>query len=328
MKTFLSLLVVTSLIIGVRAQETNAPFKLDKTIPLPNVKGRIDHLAVDIAGWRLFVAALGNNTVEVLDLKTGKPLRSLPDFAEPQGIAYVSECDKLFVANGAHGICSTLDGHSFKSIGSVELGDDADNVRYDEIAKTVYVGYGNGALGVLDVKTGQPISDILLAGHPESFRLEAAGRRIFVNVPRARLIAVIDRETKSVVATWPMEKFQANFPMALDEANHRLFVGCRNPARLVVFDTGTGKPVADLEISGDADDMFFDVKRQRLYLSCGEGFLDVIQRHAGDHYERIARQPARDGARTCFYSPDFDRLYLAVPQRNGQAAEIRIYQPR
>jgi hypothetical protein len=157
--------------------------------------------------------------------------------------------------------------------------------------------------------------------------LEVQGPRIFVNVPDAQQIAVIDRQKQSVTATWPMKEFQANFPMALDEANHRLFIGCRKPARLVIFDTTTAKIVTDLAISGDTDDLFYDASRKRLYLSCGEGFIDVIAQRDADHYERIERVPTVPGARTCFYSSALDRLWLAVPQRGNQSAEIRTYQP-
>src|SRR6516162_2178419 len=169
---------------------------------------------------------------------------------------------------------------------------------------------------------------IKLAGHPESFQLEKQGWRVFVNVPDAKQIAVVDTEKDSVVTRWPMKEFQANFPMALDEPNHRLFVGCRKPARLVVFDTEAGKPVADLAISGDTDDLFYDAKRKRIYISCGEGFLDVVQQSSPDKYERTAHIPTASGARTCFFSSDLDRLFLAVPDRGNQRAEIRIYQPQ
>ena len=305
----------------------SATLKLARTIPLPGVKGRFDHFAIDLKSQRLFVAALGNDTVEVLDLNTGQRVKSIGGCSKPQGVVYLAESNRLFVANGSDGTLKVFDGSSYAPLKSLGSMDDADNVRFDEKANVIFVGFGDGALAVIDPSTVEHASDIKLSGHPESFQLEKHGGRIFVNVPDAKQVAVIGREKKSIVATWPMKKFQANFPMAFDEASHRLFVGCRKPARLVVLDTETGKPVADLEIPGDTDDLFFDAKRQRLYLSCGEGFLDVIQRNGGDRCERIARQPTRGGARTCFYSPDTDRLYLAVPQRGGQDAEIRVYQP-
>jgi DNA-binding beta-propeller fold protein YncE len=304
-----------------------ATLKLTQTIPLPGVKGRFDHFAIDVKGRRLFVAALGNNTLEVIDLAAGKRIQSVAGMSKPTGVLYFPESNQIFVANGDNGTLKILDGAEFKVVKTLTALDDADNLRFDPKTKRAYLGYADGALGIIDTSSGSESAKAPLPKHPESFQLEQAGNRIFVNVPDAKQVAVIDREKKSVVAAWPMEKFQANFPMALDEANHRLFVGCRNPARLVVFDTGIGKPITDLEISGGTDDLFYDAKRQRLYLSCGEGFLDVIRRGPDDHYERMARQPTRGGARTCFYSPDLDRLYLAVPQRNGQDAEMCVYQP-
>jgi DNA-binding beta-propeller fold protein YncE len=323
---FATVLLLSSLACAAHAAEP-ATLKLTQTIPLPGVQGRFDHFAIDGKGRRLFVAALGNNTLEVIDLAAGKRIQSVAGMSKPTGILYLPESNRIFVANGDDGTLKILDGAEFKVTKTITALEDADNLRFDPKTKRAYLGYADGALGIIDATSGNESARVPLPKHPESFQLEQAGNRIFVNVPDAKQVAVIDREKKSVVATWPMEKFQANFPMALDEANHRLFVGCRQPARLVVFDTATGKPVTDLEISGDTDDLFFDAKRQRLYLSCGEGFLDVLQRRAGDRYERIARQPTRGGARTCFYSPDLDRLYLAVPQRNGQDAEIRVYQP-
>jgi DNA-binding beta-propeller fold protein YncE len=302
--------------------------KLLKTIPLPGVKGRFDHFAVDAKGKRLFVAALGNNTLEVLDIVAGKSLKSIPGLRKPTGVVYLPEANQIGVANGDDGTFKLFDGASYELVNNLGGLDDADNVRRDAKTKLICVGYANGLLAILDSAGQKKIGDVKLAAHPESFQLEADSPRIFVNVPDAKQIAAVDREKKSVAATWPMEKFQANFPMALDETGHRLFVGCRKPARLVVFDTETGKPVSDLEVSADTDDLFYDAKRQRLYMSCGEGFLDVIQRSAGERYERIAREPTRGGARTCFYSPELDRLFLAVPQHGGQDAEIRIYEPK
>jgi DNA-binding beta-propeller fold protein YncE len=322
---FLATLVLGSAALALCGQQP-AVLKLAQTIPLPGVKGRFDHFAIDAKGHRLFVAALGNNTLEVVDIAAGKRLKSITGLRKPTGVLYLSEENQIGVSNGDDGTFKLFDAVSFAVVKSLGSLDDADNVRFDARTKLVYVGYAEGALAIINSATMRQTGSIKLTAHPEAFQLETQGQRIFVNVPDGNQIAVIDREKKSVVATWPMEKFQANFPMALDERSRRLFVGCRKPARLVVLDTETGKSVTDLEISGDTDDLFFDVKRERLYSSCGEGFLDVIQRSAGDRYERIARQPTRAGARTCFYSAELDRLFLAVPQRGGQDAEIRIYE--
>jgi DNA-binding beta-propeller fold protein YncE len=301
--------------------------RLIHTVPLPKVTGRFDHFAIDVQGKRLFVAALGNNTVEVIDVEKFVRLHTIRDQRKPTGVLYLTEAAKLYVANGDDGTFRSYDAKTYAPLAKFGSVDDADNVRFDAKAQRIYVGFGDGALGIVDPQARELVGRIELKAHPESFQLERNGPLIFVNLPDAKSIAVIDREKRAVIAQWPMQKFQANFPMALDEPNHRLFVGCRRPSRLVVFDTAPGKPVADFEISGDTDDLFYDAKRQRLYISCGEGFVDVIQRRDGDRYERIERVPTRAGARTSFFSPELDRLYVAVPQRDGRDAELRVFQP-
>lgn len=309
------------------AQTQDVP-TLDKTIVMPKVEGRIDHMAADVTGQRLFVAALGNNTVEVLDLKAGKTIQSLAGFAEPQGIAYVPELNRLFIANGQDGTCRILDGASLKTISSVQCGDDADNVRYDANASRIYVAYGGGALAVLDAKTGAKLADIKLAGHPESFRLETTGPRIFVNVPKADHIAVVDRVKSEVTATWPIKEAKSNFPLILDEANHRLFTGCRNPARLLVYDYNASKLITTITISRDTDDLFFDAANKSIYVSCGQGTIDVIRQTDADHYTTAKTLPTANGARTSLFVPELKIFCLAVPHRGSQVAEIRVFKTR
>jgi DNA-binding beta-propeller fold protein YncE len=304
-----------------------AALKLTQTIPLPGVTGRFDHFAMDVKGHRLLLAALGNNTLEVLDIAEGKRLKTLTGLAKPTGVLFLADSNQIAVANGDDGTFRVFDGSSYRPAKDLRSLDDADNVRFDPETQTIYLGYGAGAIAVMDAAGMRQTASIKLAGHPESFQMESRGPRIFVNVPDAQQIAVIDRKKRSVTSTWPMKQFQANFPMALDEAHHRLFIGCRKPARLVVLDTASGSAVTDLEISGDTDDLFYDPARKRIYLSCGEGFLDVIAQADADRYERISRVATAPGARTSFYSPRLDRLWLAVPQRGGQPAEIRTYQP-
>lgn len=273
------------------------------------------------------MAALGNNTVEVLNVETTNRLQTITGCSEPQGVAYLPKFNRLFIANGSSEELKIYDSEKYQLLKTIGSLGDADNVRADTASNRVYVGYGSGALGAFDTN-GVQVANIPLDGHPESFQLEQNGNRIFVNVPGDRSLAVIDRVQQKVVAKWRLTEARSNFPMALDEENHRLFIGCRSPARLLVLDTTSGKTITQVEISGDADDVFCDAKRKRLYISCGEGFLDVIQCGAGDHYERIAREPTCAGARTSLYLPDSDRLYLAVPKRLGQDAELRVYQPQ
>jgi len=305
----------------------SGPLKLIQTIPLPAVKGRFDHFAIDAKGSRLFVAALGNDTLEVLNLAAGGRIQSIPGMSKPTGVLYLNEPNQILVANGDDGTLKILDGKTYKVSQNLTGVPDADNLRFDATTKLVWLGYGDGAMAIIDPAALKVLATVKLAAHPESFQLEKQGPRIFVNVPDAKQIAVIDRVKRSVIATWPIQKFQAHFPMALDETNQRLFIGCRKPSSLVVLDTTSGKPVASLAISGDTDDLFYDANRKRLYVSCGEGFIDVVDQKSPDNYKRLTRIATSSGARTSFFSPDLDRYYLAIPEHGDQQAEIRVFQP-
>lgn len=311
--------------VNVEAQEPSA-LRMVQTIPLPNVEGRIDHMAVDVKGQRLFIAALGNNSIEVLDLRGGKHLKSITGFSEPQGVGFISEFDKIFIANGAGGVCDILNGSSFERINRVNFSDDADNIRYDAATHRVYVGYGSGGIGIMDATTGDRLGDIKLDGHPESFQLEKSGPRIFVNVPTMRKVVVVDRDKRSTIASWPSAGTTANFPMAIDETHHRLFVGFRKPARLIIFDTQSGKIAANLASPRDADDIFYDSARRRIYVSGGEGFLSTFQQIDRDRYKAMTKIATAPGARTSLLVPELNRLYLAVPHRGAQRAEVRVYE--
>ena len=306
--------------------QTEGPLKLTQTIPLPGVEGRIDHLAVDPAGQRLFLCALGNNTLEVIDLERGVRVHSITGLGAPQGVAYVPELSRLWVANDQEGICNFYDGKSFALAGSVKFGDDADNVRYDSLTRRIYVGFGGGALGILDAASGKKIGTIELPGHPEAFVLEINGPRIFVNVPGAREVAVVDRHKDAVIARWKTDWAFANYPLAFDETNHRLFVGCRLPAKIVVLNSDSGAAVTSFKIDGDADDVFYDGTRHRLYAICGDGAVDVIEQIDRDTYKTSARMPTAAGARTGLFVPERHALFVAVPQLGTQGAEILRYQ--
>ncbi len=299
--------------------------RLARAIELPEVKGRIDHLALDSSQQRLFVAALGNNSVEVIDLRTAKVVKSLAGFHEPQGIAVIPELRAIAVANGKSGDLQLFNARSFRPLRTVPLSRNADNVRSDPITRRVYVGHGSGIITAVDPANGRVAARVRLAGHPESFELERSGSRIFANVPDAGHIAVIDRTTMTVAATWVLAGARANYPMALDEPHHRLFIGCRQPARVLVYDTSTGHQVASFEIDHDTDDLFFDPVRRCLYVTCGEGFLDVFQQGDADRFTRSARVPTAAGARTSLFVPAENQLYLDVPHRGAQKAEIRLY---
>jgi len=320
------LLAVIALVgAGVVVVAQSQPLVLKNAIPLPNVEGRIDHLAFDGMRGRLYVAALENNTVEVTDTMNSTHVKSLSGFHEPQGIVVVPDVKAVAAANGNTGTLQLIDAESYEVGRRVPVGGDADNVRYDATAKRLYVAY-EGGLAAVDPGSAQILQRVPIAGHPESFQLETSGLRIFVNVPDSAQIVIADRKTASVVSRWPTTSARANYPMALDEPTHRLFVGCRQPATLLVYDTATGKVVTSLPIVGDVDDLFYDAARKRLYVIGGEGYVDVLQRDAGDVFKRTARIATASGARTGLFVPEQNRLYVAVPHRGAQRAEIRVYE--
>jgi hypothetical protein len=282
-------------------------------------------MAIDLRGQHLFVVALGNNSLEVLDLRAGKHIHRIRGLKEPQGVVYIPEFNKIFVTNGGDGSCKIFDGDSFRLIDTIKFSDDADNVRYEPRSRHLYVGYGNGALGIIDPSNWKRIGDVRLAGHPESYQLEEATARIFTNVPTANHVAVVDRSRLAVIATWPLVDVEANFPMALDETDHRLFIGCRQPPKIIAYNTESGKEVTRFDIAGDVDDIYHDATHKRIYASCGEGFLNVFQQNDADHYTALAKLPTAAGARTSLLVLEQWRLYLAVPRRDEQQAEIRVY---
>jgi hypothetical protein len=328
-----TLLLLTSMALG---QESSA-LSLKTRIALPNVDGRMDHFAADVEGERLFVSALGNHTAEVFDLKAGRRVRTLPDLEEPQGQFYDASANRLFVATG-DGATRIYDGTTLQLLQTVKFSDDADNIRYDPRSRGVVVGYGgekalrsrpagSGALAFLD-SNGKQGAEIVVDAHPESFQLEKNGTRVFINVPDKKEVQVADVVKRTTLMRWPTTAATTCFPMALDEAHQRLFAGCRMPARLLVFDTSTGKMVASPEIVADTDDLFYDAARSRVYVIGGQGFIDVVQQKDPDHYERIARYPVPPGTRTGLFVPEWGRLFAAVPHRGEQPSEILIYEAR
>jgi DNA-binding beta-propeller fold protein YncE len=294
-------------------------------IELPDVNGRIDHFSADVTGKRLFVSALGNHTVEVLDVVSCKRLHTIGDLAEPQGVYCDPSTNRLFVACAKDGATKVFDAGTFQVLETVMYSGDADNIRYDARGRRIIVGYGDGALGFVD-SNGKKAGEIALDGHPESFQLEKTGTRVFVNVPDRKEIQVADLAKNTTLAKWPVTSALKNFPMALDEAHHRLLVGCRAPARLLVIDTETGKQTASVEIVGDTDDLFYDAAKKRVYVIGGQGFVDVFEQKDADHYERIGRIATAPGARTGLFVPEWGKLFVAVPHRGEQHAEILVYE--
>lgn len=308
-----------------RLAHAGAVLELAATIPMPHVAGRIDHLALDAAGRRLFVAALGNGTLEVIDLARGRDHRSLPGFAEPQGLALAPESNRLFVAEGGAGRVDVLDARTLFVLARIERLPDADNLRYDAASRTVLAGYGGGALRLIDAGTGKPRGEIRLPGHPEAFEPEPGGTRVFVNVPAAAAVVVAERATRKAVAAWKLPGARANFPLALDARGRRLLVGARAPAEMLVYDIDSGRLAARVPIGRDADDIFFDPERRRVYVVCGEGRVDVFRQESPDRYVRKASVRTAPRARTGLLAPTGDRLYVAAPAAGASPARILVY---
>jgi len=314
---------------GSARPHASKPMVLTGAIALPNVAGRIDHLGFDGKG-HLFVSALGNNTEEVIDLSAGARERTISGIPKPQGVVYVPDFKKLFVGSD-EGKLYIYDGEAYKLLDSIDFGDDVDNLRYDETSKRVFVGYGDqgaGAIATVDASTNKRLEpEFKLGAHPESFQLEKSGPHIYVNLPDLKQIAIVDRKT-GAITRWPIS-LEGNFPMALDESGHRLFVATRAPARMAVLDTRSGHMIASFPCVQNSDDMFFDSARKRIYVAGGEGYLSIFEQMGPDLYQPIARVPSELGARTAGYPgkglKGFDQFYLAVPARADHGAEILIY---
>ena len=298
------------------------PLVLQATIPLKAVVGRIDHMAVDLDKHRLVVAELGNDTVEIIDLETRRALHRIGSLHEPQGVAEVAASGVIVVANGGNGSVAFFSSEDFRSVGSVELGEDADNVRVDAHTGRVVVGYGSGALAIIDPVAHSKIADIKLAAHPEGFQLSRDGRRVFVNVPEANQIAVVADGKQ--ISSWSVPQLHSNFPLALDASETTIAVVFRSPPRLVLLDTQSGAVRAKVETCGDADDVFFDAVHKRIYVSCGEGAIDVFDQTQGT-VQRLARIVTSPGARTALFVPELDRLYVAARSGSFGGAKILIY---
>jgi DNA-binding beta-propeller fold protein YncE len=332
---FLAITVIAVLTATVVAQESFPsravpPLLLVRTIPLPGVEGRFDHMALDPKGARLFATVYGNDTVEVIDLRRSKRVHSIEGLNEPQGVAYVPESNQIVVSNAGDGLCKVYDAASFNLIKTVNFPSDSDQLRYDPATRRVYVGYGDGAIGAIDVTKNERVGDDFEVGaHPESFQLETSGPRIFVNLQSINQIAVINRKTRQV-AKWKLTEAGTNFPMALDEPHRRMFIGARRPGRLLVYDMDSGKVVASLPSASDTDDLWFDPDRKRIYVPGGEGFIYVFQQIDADHYQPIAKIPTAVGARVSFYSSEtvgkHNDLYLAVPSHGNLQAEMWVYE--
>jgi DNA-binding beta-propeller fold protein YncE len=303
---------------------------LGQTIPLPEVGGRIDHMALDEAGNRLFVAEHDNGSLDVVDLRTGAAAGRITDLSEPQGVAYFAESDKIVVTNGGDGSVRFFDGHSLAPSGTVNLGSDADNIRSGPSPGQLIVGYGGGppnssaGLTYVDVNSLKIIHRTLLAGHPEGFQIDKQADRILVNVPSARRMSVVDMRS-GTVSHVSINGLGANFPMALNPSDGSAIVAFRSPSKIALIDPVKGV-VASANSCGDADDLFVDAPRNRLYVACGQGLVDIFGL-TDNALVPAGNVTTSRGARTALFDAKLDRLFVAAPARGGQAAKILVFRP-
>jgi hypothetical protein len=300
---------------------------LEGKIALPGVTGRIDHMAIDLGRKRLLVAALGNGTLEIVDLVGGRRSKQVTGLHEPQGVGYAQKADVVAVASAGDGSVHFYRGEDLAPAASLALGSDADNVRIDPRTGDIIVGYGSGGLAIINPEKRAKIGDIKLAAHPESFQLDPAAGRVFVNVPDAGQIAVVDFVTARQVASWTVRGLGGNFPLAIDGSRTAVAAVFRHPAKLALLDAKTGAATQQLDTCGDADDVFFDTKRRRIYVSCGAGAVDAFQGD-GAGYRPLARVATSSGARTSLFVPEVDRLYIAARAGLvGSDAAILVFRP-
>lgn len=299
----------------------DAAFQVEARIDMPGVAGRIDHLAYDPIGRRVFVAELGNDSIDVVDIGSRSVTHRIRDLHEPQGIAWSAKLGRVYVAC-TDGVVKAFSGADYSLVASVHVGNDADNLRLDETANRLYVGYGEGAIAVLDAATLARRGEIGLEAHPESFQV-APDARLFVNVPGARQIALADLKLLRQTGSWPSGESQANYPMAIDLQGGRLLVGFRRPAGITSYRLKDGKVLGKTAACADADDLFIDERRQHIYVVCGDGFVDVLD----TTLSRLARFRTAAGARTGLYSSAEDRLFVAVRALGDAPAALWVLAP-
>jgi DNA-binding beta-propeller fold protein YncE len=311
------------------APAADAPaLELVQTIVLKGKAGKLDHLALDAKRDRLFLANTTNGTLDVVDLQGGKLLKQVTGQPGIQGVAYAADLDRVFVGLGSGSLCNVFDGNDYKPLKTIKF-DDADNVRYDAEHHLVFVAHAEKALGVVDAKSFAFKGDVKLPGPAEGFQIAPSRPQLYLVMPSPSQVAVIDIDKREVVANYPIKMAGGGHPLALDDANKRLFVGCRQPPMVVVLDGQTGKEITGVEVPKDIDDLYYDAKRKRLYGSCGEGFLAVIKQSDADHYEVVEKIATVPQAKTCLFDAATGRLFLAVPrQPDKPGPEIRIYKVR
>jgi DNA-binding beta-propeller fold protein YncE len=332
-----ALLFSSAAVLKIDAQEKEA-LRLVQTIPMPDVKGRIDHMDVDVKGKRLFVAGLESGSLEVVDLGAGKWSKSIPGFKKTQGVAYIPSLNKVFVASGDDGMLRVFRGDTLELLDSIKLELGPNRVTYDPHTKILYVGYGGkdagkdyGEVGMIDAKTDKSLGEIKVEAHPAELLLDESGKTLYVLVSSASKVQVVDTKKREVVSTWPVSS-QRNGDGAFDEKTHRLFIGTRTPPQMITMDSNTGKEVTSLPTVEGMDGVYFNAAQKRVYVSGGRdndvGYIFVYQQKDADHYEHIDKIPTKSGAGTSFWSPELNRFYVGAPAHDKEEAAILVFEPQ
>jgi len=293
-------------------RDSASPLQLEQKITLPEVSGRIDHLALDESRQRLLVAEVANGTVDEIDLIHGARLGRIGGLKEPQGVSYVPDRNELVVATGDGHVrfFSASDRHL---VTDIDLGDDADDVRTDARNGHILVGYGSGGIAEIDPAIHKVVGRLALTGHPEGF--QSGGARLFANVPDRGIVVSADPDRRQIESRWSTGLRRLNFPMALSDDGKRLFTVYRLPATIVALNAANGEEIFARPTCGDSDDVY--AQGGRLYVICGAGHVDVLRE---DNGEPIARVSTAAGARTGLLSMRGDKLYVAAPARGSEAA--------
>jgi 4-phytase/acid phosphatase len=311
--------------------QTPAPFVLNRTIPLTGVSGHFDHLAIDDAGQRLFIAATTNHSVEVINLKTNKVEQSISGLGKPHGLAWVAATGSLYIADGALGELRVYQGAPLALAGKIKLSDDADDMVYDEAHQLLFVGHGGkdaatpARVAIVNTVDFSLLSNVPLATHPEGLAVDPDSGRVFVNVADVGEVAVIDSATRKITAHWKLTKAADNVPIAFDVEHNLLYVACRTPGTLIAFDANTGKEIANLPTADGADDLFYDSALGRVYVISGAGEVDAYQTDAAKNLRALAVLHTAASAKTALFVPSKHLLYVGVPGVGQHVAEVRVY---
>jgi len=334
-RSFVIGFVMLALFAAATQGQNTAPLKLVQTFKLSaDVKGNFDHFAIDLAGNRLFATPEEYKAVLVIDLKTGNVIHKITGIEKPHAVLFREDLKRLYVTDGEAGDVKIVDSDSYKILSTVKLLEDADSIGYDPATKLLFIDNGGGdvhqtysMLSVVDTTAAKKVTDMKVDGDTlEAMILEKSSSRLFVNNRAKSQVDVIDREKRTLIASWPITLAKTNVAMAYDETNHRLFIACRSGG-IVVLDTQSGKELSVLPITKGVDDAVFDPASKRLYASC-DGDVSVYKQDSPDKYTLLGKVPTGALARTALLVPQINRYFVAVPQKGTSNAEIQVFEVR